>query len=482
MPYFWHADPSVKRASGLLMPSFGGSSHLGAFFAQPYYWVIDDQSDATFTPMMTTSAGPHSRPNTGAGSTAAPSRSTARVGYLDNSVQAAVFSKGQFNVDDTWRWGFYVGPRLVPDYIRDFHLGGRLGTDPNLLTSQLYAEGFGQGAYSRLDFRFYQSLNDLIVSDKLPLVLPRYQYSYFGQPDSLGGRLSIEAAPSMCVRTVGTNTRRANLTAELVPALRRRAGRPVEGHAAHRRDRLRRKQLQPAAEFRPKEPGGCGARPAAGRARIPLAVHARFGRVGHPAHRADRAARRRAAGGQQPGQQDTRTRTASIWNSPTPTCSGSTAIPGSIGWTAACGRTSRCTAPGILAAPRSTGCIGQSYRTSTDNQFPEAFRPARLGVGCRRARQFRADPLAEPDLSDPARPQVAADPDGGRSGDRRRAEVHRDRRLLLQHASTLTRCSISRRRRRSASPSSRRAMRSPSAPRRTGATIGSAAGCDATSN
>ena len=58
-PYFWHADPSVKRAVGLLIPSIGVTSHLGAFFAQPYYWVIDDQSDATFTPMITSRAGPN---------------------------------------------------------------------------------------------------------------------------------------------------------------------------------------------------------------------------------------------------------------------------------------------------------------------------------------------------------------------------------------------------------------------------------------
>ncbi len=57
-PYFWTAEPSSKRTSGLLIPRFGISSHIGAFFAQPYYWVIDDQSDATFTPMLTTNAGP----------------------------------------------------------------------------------------------------------------------------------------------------------------------------------------------------------------------------------------------------------------------------------------------------------------------------------------------------------------------------------------------------------------------------------------
>ena len=56
-PYFWHADPSVKRESGMLPPVLGNVVQLGFFYGQPYYWVIDDQSDATFLPMITTEAG-----------------------------------------------------------------------------------------------------------------------------------------------------------------------------------------------------------------------------------------------------------------------------------------------------------------------------------------------------------------------------------------------------------------------------------------
>jgi LPS-assembly protein len=212
MPYFWHVDPSVKRGSGLLIPSLGYSSHLGAFYAQPYYWVIDDQSDATFTPMITSSAGPQlsveyrRRFNNGSllldGS----------VGYLDNSVQATIYSKGQFSLDDTWRWGFNIARASSADYVRDFQLGGQLGNQPVLLASQVYGEGFGQGAYSRFDVRFYQTLNEVVASDKIPLVLPRYEYSYFGEPDALGGRLSVDTGAFNVLRSVGTDTRRASLT------------------------------------------------------------------------------------------------------------------------------------------------------------------------------------------------------------------------------------------------------------------------------
>jgi LPS-assembly protein len=212
MPYFWQADPSVKRATGLLIPSIGYTSHLGAFYAQPWYWVIDDQSDATFTPMLTSEAGPQlgveyrRRFNNG------ELTLNGSVGYYANSPQATIYAKGQFNFDDTWRWGFDIARGSNANYISYFHLGTVLGNEPNLLSSQVYAEGFGEGAYSRLDAKFYQSLNETIVSSTLPVVLPRYQYSYFGEPDAWGGRLSIDTGAFNVMRTVGTNTRRANLT------------------------------------------------------------------------------------------------------------------------------------------------------------------------------------------------------------------------------------------------------------------------------
>jgi LPS-assembly protein len=37
-----------KRQTGFLFPEFGYSQRKGAFYSQPFYWVIDDQTDATF--------------------------------------------------------------------------------------------------------------------------------------------------------------------------------------------------------------------------------------------------------------------------------------------------------------------------------------------------------------------------------------------------------------------------------------------------
>ena len=212
-PYFSNPDPSVKRQSGFLIPSIGSSSHIGQFFAQPYYWVLDDQSDVTITPMITTQAGPQAdvayRRRFNDGNLAV----NLSAGELDKSFQGSVLARGQFDYDDTWRYGFDIDRATSVNYIRDFSLGRFIGGTPDVLSSDVYGEGFGQGAYARLDSRFYQSLSTSIIDSQIPVVLPRFEYSYFGAVDSWGGRLSVDAGAFNILRGVGTNTRRGDLVA-----------------------------------------------------------------------------------------------------------------------------------------------------------------------------------------------------------------------------------------------------------------------------
>jgi LPS-assembly protein len=211
-PYFWHVDPSVKRGSGLLIPTLGYTSHLGAFFGQPYYLVIDGQSDATFTPLITSRKGPQIGVDYRRRFNDGMLQVNTTLGYDDNDPQTSIYLKGAFDYNDTWRWGFNVRHVTSPNYANDFRLGPELGGNLNLLSSQVYLEGFGVGAYSRLDTRFYQAINTAIANSKLPFVLPRYQYSYFGVPDALGGRLSVDTGAFNVIRDDGTNTMRAHLT------------------------------------------------------------------------------------------------------------------------------------------------------------------------------------------------------------------------------------------------------------------------------
>ena len=51
-PKFYHPDPSVKRQSGLLKPEINNSNVLGSSVTLPYFKVISESKDLTFTPTM----------------------------------------------------------------------------------------------------------------------------------------------------------------------------------------------------------------------------------------------------------------------------------------------------------------------------------------------------------------------------------------------------------------------------------------------
>jgi len=51
-PRFSHPDPTVKRRSGFLVPSFSDSSTVGPAFSIPYYWTIARDKDVTITPRI----------------------------------------------------------------------------------------------------------------------------------------------------------------------------------------------------------------------------------------------------------------------------------------------------------------------------------------------------------------------------------------------------------------------------------------------
>jgi len=57
LPYFQHADPSVKRKSGFLKPGFGNSDDLGFFTETPYYFALSPHYDFTFRPRYMTRQG-----------------------------------------------------------------------------------------------------------------------------------------------------------------------------------------------------------------------------------------------------------------------------------------------------------------------------------------------------------------------------------------------------------------------------------------
>ncbi len=226
LPYFSVPDPSVKRQSGFLLANISPhDKNLGTYVTLPYYLVINDSSDATFVPLIASSTGPQftaqyrDRLNEGrfnltgalAYDTHTPDEvagDTTDHGTL--GLSGYLFANADFAWNDHWHYGTSINVATSSDYMRDYRITG-YGND--VLTSSAFIEGFGIGAYSRLDAIAFQGLNRGVINQsQLPYVLPRYQYHFFGEPDALGGRLSVDTNDFNVYRPDGTSDERASLS------------------------------------------------------------------------------------------------------------------------------------------------------------------------------------------------------------------------------------------------------------------------------
>jgi LPS-assembly protein len=210
LPYFAHPDPTAKRMSGLLIPSIGYSNHLGAFAGIPYYWVINQSSDAIITPILSTKNGIAGDVKYRQTFNFGTLNVNASSGFDDGQIQGALFANGLFDLDSAWRAGFNVERASSVAYLNDYSIL----PNANELGSELYLEGFGNGSYARIESSFYQGLVGSVTDSELPLVLPYAVYDYTGQPDALGGTVSVNASALNILRTSGTNTQRAAISGD----------------------------------------------------------------------------------------------------------------------------------------------------------------------------------------------------------------------------------------------------------------------------
>ncbi|MGG5817236.1 LPS-assembly protein LptD [Falsiroseomonas sp. HW251] len=212
-PYLSHAAPGAPRVSGFLSPSFGLTKLLGAFWSQPYYWAIDDSSDALLHAQIGTSESGNlgltyrRRFNSGALSL------DGSFGYLGSSDAKTdgnqgwgyhFFSNSLFALDENWRTGLAINRASSRDYLRAFRYNA-----PQTLTSTGFVEGFwgGQG-YARLDSRLYQNVLNTTGTSNIPFVLPYGYAEWAFRPDSWGGQLTLDSQAYSLFRREGTDSRR----------------------------------------------------------------------------------------------------------------------------------------------------------------------------------------------------------------------------------------------------------------------------------
>jgi LPS-assembly protein len=205
-PYLSHPDPSVKRKSGFLAPSFSGNKALGGTVTTPYYFAIDPNQDFTFKPKFTGKEG---------AVLGGEYRHRGEQSRFDGDASGTKDSKGtyrghidlktRYDIDDTWRSGLLLARTTDDTYLRRY--GYR--SSP-WLTTQPYVEGFRGRSYASMRAYSYQGLRETDDPGHDPLVLPMMEYSYVGDPNNFGGYWMADAGAVSLQRGEGVDTRRAS--------------------------------------------------------------------------------------------------------------------------------------------------------------------------------------------------------------------------------------------------------------------------------
>jgi len=220
-PYLSEPDPSVKRASGFLTPTFGNSNTNGFHIAIPYYQVLGPDKDLTLTPRFTTRAGEllagEYRQRFSDGTLdAAASVNYSNVGSGANSDTGSqwrghVNASGVWDLDDTYRTGFQLQRVSDQTYLLRFGFGNPL---LNAMISRAYLEGFEPRASTDVNAYMFQPLLPGLGDSTQPIVLPVINRTWLSEPDQFGGVWKLNANLLDIVREVGTQTRRISLGSE----------------------------------------------------------------------------------------------------------------------------------------------------------------------------------------------------------------------------------------------------------------------------
>lgn len=215
MPYFQTADPTVKRKSGFLMPSYGHSDQLGHTVQVPYYFALSDHYDFTFAPMYTTNAGTlllgewRQRTATGA-------YTLELAGVFDNiedvdspadgdDFRGSIKTRGRFTLNPYYSWGWDVLLESDDTFRRFYNLDSRLRTDR---VSQIYLEGLHDRNY--FSTRFYNTQSLLFTDEEFSesVVYPIIDYDYVVDTPVVGGELSFNSNTMVFSSADGTDSNR----------------------------------------------------------------------------------------------------------------------------------------------------------------------------------------------------------------------------------------------------------------------------------
>ena len=180
-PKFFHPDPTVKRQSGFLMPKYESSSSLGDSLSVPYFKVISENKDLTFSPKIFNEneglfQNEYRQENKNSSHitdlSLKKSESKSKSHFFSNTLanlELSFFesSELEFNIETTSN----------DNYLKSHKIKSEITNNNSLLNSFLSIKGNNKDLYVEAKVEAYEDLTKENSSDKYQYLLPSFEIS-----------------------------------------------------------------------------------------------------------------------------------------------------------------------------------------------------------------------------------------------------------------------------------------------------------------
>ncbi len=209
VPYFWSPDPTVKRKTGFLSPTFVISESLGFGASLPFFIETGPNHDITLRPAYLSQQGYFGdiewrhRLMTGAYSIRATGifqqdpeqfRMPPR-GAGDRTFRGSIHTTGRFAINERWNWGWDITGATDKWYLRDYDIGGVNITRKysREAISTVYLTGRGERSFFDMRGHYFKGMATRDFQKQQPLVHPVIDYNKrVDGPDTIGGEVEID--------------------------------------------------------------------------------------------------------------------------------------------------------------------------------------------------------------------------------------------------------------------------------------------------
>tara|TARA_B110000027_G_C16116001_1_gene300117 strand:+ start:1091 stop:3472 length:2382 start_codon:yes stop_codon:yes gene_type:complete len=197
-PKFFHPDPTVKRQSGFLMPSFASSKNLGTTFMLPYYHVVSDNKDFTITPRVYADdrlsfQSEYRQVNSNSKHTL----DFSATGEKNKSMKNHFFLRSSKRFDflnfDESEVNIQLEQVTSDTYLKSYKLKSPIIKDYDTLSSAIKIRANKEDLILDLDFSVYEDLAKK-DSDRFEYVFPNYNlFKSFKSNEKLNGAFSFNS-------------------------------------------------------------------------------------------------------------------------------------------------------------------------------------------------------------------------------------------------------------------------------------------------